>query len=277
MGGGVVTVTRPVLRWFGGKWTAAPRIIEHFPKHRCYVEPFGGAGSVLLRKPRSYAEVWNDVDGEVVNLFRVLRDPDTSKRLVAEIEMTPFARAEFVESYEMPADPVERARRTVVRSFMGFGSVGVMHRPTGFRSNSNRSGTTPARDWYNYPQALELIIERLRGVVIENRDFADVIRSHDAAETLIYADPPYVEDTRSSGAYRHDFVDADHERLAETLHAAKGMVILSGYRSDLYDRLFAGWRRISFRALADGARERVEVLWLNPAATAAAPMQELIA
>ena len=272
-----MSVSRPVLRWFGGKWTAAPRIIAHFPRHRCYVEPFGGAGSVLLRKPRSYAEVWNDVDGEVVNLFRVLRDEALAKRLIAELEMTPFARDEFVAAYEMPDDPVERARRAVIRSFMGFGSVGVMHHATGFRSNSNRSGTTPAHDWANYPKALMAVVERLRGVVIENKDFAKVIETHDGPDTLIYADPPYVSASRSSGNYRHDFVDADHERLAQVLHAARGMVILSGYRSDLYDALFNDWRRVSFRALADGARERVEVLWLNPAAAAAAPVQELIA
>src|SRR5690606_19105648 len=114
---------RPVLRWHGGKWLLAPWIIEHFPAHRVYVEPFGGAGSVLMRKPRTYAEIWNDLDGEVVNIFRVLRSPDAN-RLVDALRLTPFSRQEFTGAYEPSSDPVERARRLVIRSFMGFGSNG---------------------------------------------------------------------------------------------------------------------------------------------------------
>lgn len=270
---------RPVLRWFGGKWKLAPWILSHFPPHRVYVEPFGGAGSVLMRKPRSYCEVYNDVDGEVVNLFRVLRDPGKAARLVADLELTPFARDEFVASYEPTAEPIENARRLIMRSFMGFGSNGHnAKRKTGFRANSNRSGTTPAHDWRNYPETLHGVIDRLRGIVIENRDYAEVIAAHDGDQTLIYADPPYVMETRSRGnvydakygGYNHDFrEDADHERLAAALHASSSMVILSGYPSPLYDRLFGDWRVITTRALADGARERSEVLWLNARAASA--------
>lgn len=145
-------VSRPVLRWHGGKWTLAPWIIDLMPSHRAYVEPFGGAASVLIRKPRSYAEVYNDLDDDVVNLFRVLRGPDAG-RLVEQIALTPFASTEFFGAYDRSDDDVERARRLIVRSFMGFGS-NATHRKSGFRSNSNRSGTTPARDWLNYPAAL---------------------------------------------------------------------------------------------------------------------------
>ncbi len=112
---------RPVLRWFGGKWKLAPWILSHFPAHRVYVEPFGGAGSVLMRKPRSYCEVYNDIDCEVVNLFRVLRDPGQAARLIADLELTPFSRDEFIAAYEPAEDPAELARRLVMRSFMGFG------------------------------------------------------------------------------------------------------------------------------------------------------------
>ncbi len=103
--------TRPVLRWHGGKWRLAPAILPYFPAHRIYVEPFGGAGSMLLRKPRCYAEVYNDLDDEVVNLFRVLRDEGGAARLVGMLRLTPFARAEFMEANGATDDPVERARR----------------------------------------------------------------------------------------------------------------------------------------------------------------------
>lgn len=236
-------------------------IIGHLPKHRVYVEPFGGAASVLLRKPRSYSEVYNDMDGEVVNLFRVARDHGDELRRA--LELTPFARDEFVESYATTTDPIEQARRTVARSFMGFGS-NSHNKKTGFRANSNRSGTTPAHDWRNYPQAFGDVIERLRGVVIENRDAAAVMLAHDSTETVHYVDPPYVAETRDKGAdYRHEMTDADHEALAETLHKLTGAVVLSGYRNPIYDALYGGWQRIDRNSHADGARDRVESLWLS--------------
>ena len=263
------TPTRPVLRYHGGKWRLAPWIISHFPPHRVYVEPFGGAASVLLRKERSYAEVYNDLDGEVVNLFRVLRDEESAARLVEMVALTPFARYEFEESYATHGDPVEQARRTVTRSFMGFGS-NAHNRKTGFRANSNRSGTTPARDWRNYPDAMGATVERLRGVVIEHRDATEVIRQHDGPRTLHYVDPPYPAGTRDRGVdYAHEMSDEQHRSLAAALHEVEGAVILSGYACDLYDReLYPDWRRVTKATHADGARDRTEVLWLNPAAVA---------
>lgn len=268
---------RPVLRWHGGKWLLGPWIISHFPAHRVYVEPFGGAASVLLQKPRAYAEVYNDLDGSVVNLFRVLRDPAVAARLIELIRLTPWARTEFADSYEVSADPVEEARRLIVRSFMGFGSDGFNRAVrTGFRAASNRSGTTPAQDWRNYPDALAAIVERLRGVVVENRDAREVMAQHDAPETLHYVDPPYLPETRSpkgrkSGeryhAYAHEMTREDHAALLAFLPGLKGTVVLSGYPSPLYDAALAGWERIERAALADGARLRTEVLWINrPAA-----------
>lgn len=258
-------ITRPIVRYHGGKYVLAPWIINHFPQHRCYVEPFGGGGSVLLRKERSYAEVYNDLDGEIVNLFRVARE--RGEELARAVELTPFSRAEFTDSYKPSPDTLEQARRTLVRSFMGFGSASASGRKTGFRANSTRSGTTPAHDWRNYPDALRAIIDRLRGVVIENKDAAAVMRQQDAPTTLHYVDPPYVLSTRSDekADYKHEMTNADHEALADCLHGLNGMVVLSGYRSDLYARLFADWKRIDKKAYGDGACERVESLWLNPA------------
>lgn len=174
--------TRPVLRWHDGKWLLAPWIISHFPPHRIYVEPFGGAASVLMRKPRCHGEVYNDLDDEVVTLFRVLRGR-RAPELRRALELTPFARVEFREAYEPTDDAVEQSRRLIVRSFMGFGSNAHAsqakgHRSTGSRASSNRSGTTPAQDWANYPAALEALVARLAGVVIENRDAALVMAKH---------------------------------------------------------------------------------------------------
>lgn len=253
---------RPILRYHGGKWKLADWIIANIPNHRVYVEPFGGAASVLLKKQRSYAEVYNDLDGEIVNLFRVARD--SGKELLRAVEMTPFARDEFLNSYIPVENPIEQARRTIVRSFMGFGS-NSHNKATGFRSNSNRSGTTPAKDWSNYPAALEGILDRLRGVVIENRHALEVMSAHDGEQTVHYVDPPYVAATRDAGGdYRFEMTDSDHEELARYLEKLRGMVVLSGYESDLYEDLYRGWRKVSRKAHADGARERVEVLWLSP-------------
>jgi DNA adenine methylase len=268
------TPTRPALRYHGGKWRLAPWIIQHFPAHQVYVEPFGGAASVLLRKPRSYAEIYNDLDDEVVGLFRVLRSPRAAE-LVEAVRLTPFARAEIEECYQPTDEPVERARRMIARSFMGFGSNAHNIRvKTGFRSNSNRSGSTPARDWANIPQALAAIVERFSGVVIENRDALEVMQKHDGPDTLHYLDPPYVHETRSSRlsgrndyhGYKHEMTDAQHAAVLAGARGLEGMVILSGYPHPLYDDALPGWERILHATHADGARKRIEALWLNPAA-----------
>jgi DNA adenine methylase len=290
--------TRPVLRWHGGKWKLAPFILQHFPKHRIYVEPFGGAGSMLMRKERVYAEVYNDLDDVVVNLFRVLRDEAKSLRLIEALRLTPFARAEFNEALEASEDDVERARHLVVRSYMGFGSNAHSsspvadktafktytrpgdqdaYRSTGFRANSSRSGTTPAHDWANYPDALPAIVERLRGVIVEQRAAIDVMKQHDGGGTLDYVDPPYLPETRSPAnkhdlkhrMYRHELTPEDHRELLAFLCTLEGMVVLSGYPSPMYDDALAGWQRIETSALADGARPRTEVLWLNRACSSA--------
>lgn len=268
--------TRPVLRWHGGKWLLAPWIISHFPKHRVYVEPFGGAGSVLMRKPRSYAEVWNDLDDSAVNLFRILRSDDASE-LVRRLRLTPFARAEFEEtSKPLPADPIEKARHLVIRAFMGFGS-NAHGRSTGFRANSNRSGTTPAHDWANYPDALEAVVERLTGVIIEHRDAKRVMETHDCAEALHYVDPPYVWATRGdeSPDYVHEMDNDQHGALLAFLKTLTGMVVLSGYPAGMYDEALPGWRRVERAALADGARPRIEVLWINPVCAVALDREQL--
>lgn len=266
-----MTVSRPILRYHGGKWLLAPWIISHFPSHRIYTEVYGGGGSVLLRKKRCYAEVYNDKWGLVVNVFQVMRDPELSARLKELLELTPFSRDEFNGCNEQIfkiKDPVEKARRTIFRSFAGFGSAATnANYQTGFRANSSRYGTTPAQDWVNYPKNIEAFVERLKGVIIENKNAIDILKQHDSEETLHYVDPPYVHATRNikrkNFAYEFEMTDEDHIKLSEVLNGLKGMVIVSGYPSDLYDELYKDWAIVRREALADGAAKRTEVLWMN--------------
>lgn len=270
---------RPLLRWHGGKWRLAPWIIRSFPAHQCYVEPFGGAASVLLQKPRSYSEVYNDLDQILVGLMRILRDNEAAERLIRLIELTPFSRDEFRSAYDVTDNPIEAARRTIVRSFMGFGSDSTAgHYRTGFRSNTTRMGTTPARGWINYPDALRKIVERIQGVTIENKPATEVMLQYDQAKALHYVDPPYHPDTRSRGnrrrcgpgtepwhVYKHELDHDGHVALLEVLLSLNGMVAVSGYATPLYDDALAGWKRLTKLAYADGAAPRTEVIWLNPA------------
>lgn len=270
-------VTRPALRYLGGKWKLAPWIIEHFPAHRLYVEPFGGAASVLLRKPRAFSEVYNDMDEEVVNLFTVLRDPAQASKLIEAVTLTPYARTEYEGAFHTTADPVERARRLVVRSYMGHGSnASNINRNTGFRAalvNGDRA--LPALDWSSLPPALAQVAGRFVGVVVERRPALQVIDRYDVPDALIYADPPYLHETRSGKrrggelycAYPVEMTDADHEELIDRLQACEAMVVLSGYPNEMYERL--GWLRKERDTHADGARDRTEALWLNPACVAA--------
>jgi len=204
----------------------------------------------------------------------VLRS-ERAGELVNLLRLTPFARQEFKAAYEISPDPVEEARRLVIRSFMGFGSDGFNRDvTTGFRAYSERS---PAHDWANFPEALRVTVERLQDVVIEHRPALDVITAADAEYTLFYLDPPYLHGTRSQKyrkgnsyhAYRHEMTDADHKRLLRVIRKVKGMVVLSGYPSALYDEALSKWERIERSALADGARKRTEVLWLSPRTTRA--------
>lgn len=277
-----MNIERPLLRYHGGKWLLGKWIISHFPAHRVYTETFGGAASVLLQKERSRAEIYNDLDGEVVNLFRVVRDPVQGRELVRQLQLTPFARAEFELSYLFSGDPIEQARRTIVRSFMGFSSTSVTGKwRTGFRANTTCSGTTTAHDWRNYPIALKQIIERLKGVIIENRPAVEILQKQDGRDALHYIDPPYPFSTRlgrwSGNSYRHEMSDGDHHELAGLLRNLRGMVIISGYPCKLYDQeLYPDWQRVTRRAYADGASERVEVLWLSPRTTEALNRERLV-
>lgn len=269
--------SRPLLRWLGGKYRLARWIVRHFPAHRRYLEPYGGGGSVLLHKDRAYNEIYNDLDGELVNLFRVLRGD--AGRLLELLALTPYARAEYLAAFEPIDDPVERARRTLVRSHMGHGTGGArIDRPTGFRSDGVTMTTNVAGQWASFPNALPAIIERLQGVNIEQKPALDLIRTYDDPRTLIYLDPPYLPGTRSCKSrkpdekyhtYAFELSLDDHVELLEESRRSSAMIVLSGYPDPLYDDMLTGWEKRSCAARAHRNSPRTEMLWLNPAVAAA--------
>lgn len=269
-------ITRPALRYHGGKFRLAPWIQQFFPPHVVYVEPFGGAAGVLLQKPRSYAEVYNDLDGEVVNFFRVCRDPAARVQLIDACMQTPYSRADFEEAWE-PADcPIERARRLCIRAQMGFGSAGATKGHTGFRIDTRRAYGTAMQLWTRYPENIAQVGERFVGVLIENRPAIEVMQQNDAVDTLFFVDPPYVLGTRVMSAnrsyYRHEMNDDQHVELLDAVRDVRGMVVLSGYDSELYSSRLAGWEvhRTQARISASrGGATRTEVAWLNPACSEA--------
>ena len=252
---------RPLLNYMGGKWHHANWIISNFPAHSIYVEPFGGGASVLLLKPRSKREVINDVDDEIVNLYRVVRN--RGKELRQRLDMTPHSRTEYLYAHSNQAgkSSLERARRTVVKSYFGIGDS--VHNQNGFRS-SKTSNTCVATSWRNWQGHLDEIIERFRGVTIECLDYQDVIRKYDSPETLFYMDPPYVWSTRDkSHSYAHEMTDADHKEFLEVVRGIKGMCLISGYNNPIYQESL-GWRRVDQEYKTQKATYKVESLWLCP-------------
>ncbi|MEO0797464.1 MAG: DNA adenine methylase [Verrucomicrobiota bacterium] len=260
-------VKRPPLRYFGGKFLLAPWVLEHVPEHRGWVEPFGGGAGVLLRKTRAHSELYNDLDGEIVNFFKQLRD--RGQEFVQYLELTPFSREAFEDSYRLrdSEDPFERAAALLIRNQFGFGSSSQSRkRKTGFRHSAYNNRHSSAQDWRNFPKHIPAIVDRLRGVVIENRDYREIITKWDLEGTVIYCDPPYVHETRnSSERYAFEFTDADHRQFRELLEGVKNAwVIISGYDCPLYQELFADWQSVNRVHRTDRGTKRIETLWLSP-------------
>jgi DNA adenine methylase len=254
---------RPALRYYGGKWRLAPWIISHFPEHQNYVEPCGGAASVLLQKPRSPLETYNDLDGNVVNFFRMLRDqPD---ELIRKIRLTPWARAEYELSLEPCEDDVERARRF----FTLLWQTVAANPHSGWRSQIDYAGRNynAVRDVLDLT-AVERAAQRLRWVQLENKRASEVIKKYDHIQTLFYFDPPYVEETRSTNnqyaiEWRGDNL---HIEAADLLRQCAGYVVVSGYACPLYTELYEdhGWHRVDKEAQTNSGGKRIESLWLSP-------------
>lgn len=254
-----------ILHYPGSKWSMADWIISHMPTHTTYLEPFFGSGAVLFNKARVTLETVNDLDGEVSNLFQVIRDdPET---LAKAIHWTPYARAEYYKGYETEGDQIERARRFLVRCWMARG--GKTSDRTGWRHIIDLNAPHPAKDWQQLPEKILTVTDRLRGVQIECQPAVKLIERYRRPEVLIYADPPYILSTRNNRMYKHEMRDADHEQLLEGLLLHPGPVLLSGYAHDLYDDRLNDWQRVTKRVQAEAGRSRTEVLWINPAATEA--------
>lgn len=256
-------INRPALRYFGGKWLAGNWIVSNLPPHECYVEPFGGAASVLLKKTESPIEVYNDIDGDVVNFFQVLREQPTA--LIEQIRLTPFARSEQKQSKQRNGDlsPLERARRMYVDSWQSFGMLAA---GGGWRFMAElKRATIPAHDWAKVDH-LYAIAKRFSRVQIDCDDAENVIKRFDSPTTLFYVDPPYMHDTRTiTAGYRHEINAAKHEKLLTLLNNVFGAVVLSGYDSNTYNNMLAGWERIErqIQTNATDARKATEVLWIK--------------
>lgn len=263
-------IAHPPLRYHGGKFKIASWIIRHFPNHVCYVEPYGGGASILLNKQPSIYEFYNDLDRHVVNFFYILRNrPDA---LIRAIELTPYSREEFNLAW---ADvdhllPLEAARRFYIRSHQSFSNATIQKNPTwrfskSPRNDGRKGGISPVTSW-NATEHLYSVAARLKDVHIECDDALKVITRTDTPTTLFYVDPPYLFSTRERERqdYAFEMSDDDHEILANHLHSLKGAVVLSGYDSDLYGRLFNGWHKYVRRVVANTGSNRVECLWLSP-------------
>lgn len=269
----LLDVDRPSARYFGGKWGAAPWIISKLPPHRTYVEPFAGAGSVLLRRSQpSRVEVLNDRARHVVTFFRVLRE--RAADLVELLELTPFAADEHDAALEPTDDEVELARRFFVRAWMGFGGAPSVTARRGFRRCAYRS---LAGEFTGAIDNLYKVAARLRNVAIENLDWADCVDKYDGPETLFYVDPPYLMRVRAEGRYDKGYgeneIDLDeHVKLLARLCECAGQVIVSGYADPLYEDCLAGWERHEkvVKGLQNG--ERTEVLWIRRHRPALGPL-----
>lgn len=251
---------KPPFAYFGGKTTLAPKIAELLPEHDHYVEPFAGSLAVLLAKEPSRAETVNDLDGDLVNFWRVLRDqPEALERVAL---LTPHSREEYEISKTLAGDDVERARRVWVRLTQGRANSMQPHGWRWARDISKVMAThTKALALHMAPAAT-----RLGNVSIENRDAIEMIRDYGREPGVcVYADPPYLGSTRGAN-YRHEMLEDDlHVHLADALRDCKASVVLSGYASPLYEDLYPGWHRMELKAptALSGRLAEPEVLWSN--------------
>jgi DNA adenine methylase len=260
---------KPPFTYFGGKTSMAERIVRLLPVHEHYVEPFAGSLAVLLAKRPSQMETVNDLDGDVMNFWQVLRNrPEELERVCA---LTPHSRAEHQVSFAPAGDELERARRLWIRLSQGRG--GMLGQRTGWRFNEAKP------DGAAMPQYLEAYVSRippaarrLATVSLECRPALDVIRAYGKhPSVLIYADPPYLDSVRTHGGHGGVYAqemrrEDEHRELAAALLEACATVVLSGYHSPLYDELYGGWHQFQFEAYTGNAiaqRKRLEVLWSN--------------
>jgi DNA adenine methylase len=251
------------LKYPGAKWVLAQWIIAQFPEHTTYIEPYFGSGAVFFTKEPAKYEIINDIDEQVVNLFRVIRSQ--GDELACQIEMTPWSRKEYYESYNLNGQPLEDARRFLVRCWQAHG-VKTSDKTGWMNIGPKVNGSTTSR-WNKLPGRILAAIERLKNTEIECIPALELIqRFQDASNCLLYVDPPYILTTRSGRMYKHEMHNPEHIALLDALDKHAGPVVLSGYAHPLYDERLAHWQRITTHATAEKGQTRTEVLWLNPKA-----------
>jgi DNA adenine methylase len=259
-------IKRPAFQYYGGKFRVADWIISHFPQHEVYIEPFGGAASVLLKKRPSKSEIYNDISSDLYNFFSVLRDDELREKLLFKLRLSPVSREDFTNAIaDDTTDKVERARNFFVAVNQSMQHTAINHRPTNFVLFGHHDLSGPD-SWLNIINNLEQIAKRLIQVKIENRPAIDVIRQYDRENVLFYVDPPYSFKVRSDKriAYESEMTDQDHIDLADALKSVKGKAIISGYRCELYDRLYSGWACKETKTHSKMNKPRSEAIWLSP-------------
>lgn len=266
---------KAIIKYPGAKWVLADWIIGNMPAHEVYLEPFFGSGAIFFNKRPSRTETINDLDDQVVNLFRVCRD--RPQELIRAVELTPVSATEHHIAHDTKptGDPVEDARMVLVKAWQSFG--GRIFNRAGFRRNYQPTRST-VDDWLGLPSRIAAVVQRLKCASIECEDATKLIGRFKDPRTLIYADPPYPFSVRSEKVhdryYRTEMgEDAEHLALLDALDSSPAMVALSGYACPLYDDRLAHWRRVERTAAAQLGGDRVEVLWLNQRAATAAGYQ----
>jgi DNA adenine methylase len=262
---------KSILKYPGSKWSIAKWIISFFPKHHTYLEPYFGSGAILFSKKPSNIETVNDLDWEVCNLFNCIKQD--SEKLAKLVYMTPYARSEYDDTFKIDIsdliseiDPFYKAARFLVQCWQGHG-----FRTNGYKVGwkndvQGREAMYAVRNWYRLPEWILAITNRLKQVQIENRPALEVIKRHKYPNVLIYADPPYLLETRTAKAkqYKHEMTEQDHVELLETLLEHPGPVILSGYQSGIYDEILKDWHKETVKGRAEYyGLDRMEVLWMN--------------
>lgn len=253
---------KAVMKYPGSKWSIANWIISFFPEHHSYLEPFFGSGAVFFNKQRSNIETINDLDGRVVNLFECIKsDPEKLGRM---IYFTPYSREVYEKAYkENPKDKFESALNFYIKLNMGHG-FRTTGEKVGWKNDvQGREKAYAAQDWCNLPEKLMQAAERLRGVQIDNRPALELIPRFNHKNVLIYCDSPYMLNTRHGKQYRCEMDDKDHEALLDVCLKHKGYVIISGYETELYNSMLAGWNKYETTAYSQVCSKKREVIWMN--------------
>lgn len=251
---------KAILKYPGGKWRIADWIISQFPAHKVYCEPFFGSGGVFFNKAPSSLETINDIDGNVVNLFKVCRERPAD--LATVLELTPWSREEYKNCYDMTVgDELERARRTVVRFHQSYG-ISNLSLSSWRNSQSARSPRVTAQ-WRELPEIVLNVCGRLKFAQIENIDALTLIERYDSYDTLLYVDPPYLQSIRKKNLYKHEMSDSQHIELLKLLKASKSKICLSAYDNELYNDMLEGWYTVEKRTQAQGGLMRTEKLYMN--------------